>query len=97
VQVNYYAGSPLVNNEIDNELYEAAVAYAAASMDSKLSRMSYWTLDQWINWHQPMVEKMGSTMVPIATKQQSNSNYGARTGQIKAWNVVLDRRLEKGA
>lgn len=96
IVVNYYAGSPLVSGNIDNELYEACVAYAAASMQSKLSKMSYWTLDIWENYHRPMVEKMGSNMVPIATKKQSNSNYGSRTGQVMAWETVLDRRIEKG-
>lgn len=95
VQVNYYAGSPLVNGNIDNELYEAAAAYAAGSMQSKLGKMCYWTLDQWTQWHDPMVEKIGGAVVPIATKRQSSSGYGARTGQALAWEVVMDRRIEK--
>ena len=95
IKVNYRAGSPLVNGELDSELYEACVAYAAANMQAKLTKMSYWTLDIWTNYHAPMVEKVGGAMVPVATKRQSNSGYGARTGQVRAWEVVLDRRIEK--
>lgn len=92
IVVNYKAGSPLVNGNIDSELYEACVAYAAASMQAKLGKMSYWSLDMWTNYHNPMMDKN----VAIATKSQSNSAYGARTGQIMAWSVVQDRRIEKG-
>lgn len=96
IVVNYLAGSPLVNGNIDSELYEACAALAAAAMQAKLTKMSYWSLDIWENYHQPMVEKIGGNMVPIATKTQSNSVYGARTGQVIAWGVVQDRRIEKG-
>jgi hypothetical protein len=94
--VNYYAGSPLVNNNIDSELYEAAVAWACGRMESKLTKMSYWTLDQWVKWHSPMVENVGNNTIPIATKRQSESGYGARAGEVLAWEVVMDRRMEKG-
>ncbi len=94
--VKYRAGSPLVNGNIDSELYEACAAYAAANMESRLGKMSYWSLDLWERYHTPMVEKIGVAMVPIATKSQSNSGYGARTGQVLAWEVVMDRRVEKG-
>lgn len=96
IVVNYLAGAALVNGNIDSELYEAAAAYAAGNMQSKLSKMSYWSLNIWENYHAPMVEKVGGVMVPIATKRQSNSGYGARTGQVMAWEVVMDRRVEKG-
>lgn len=94
--VNYKAGSPLVNGNIDNELLEGCMAYACGSMDSKLSKMSYWTLEQWQRWHSPMVETMGGSMVPVATEKQSNSGYGARVGQVLAWEIALERRIEKG-
>lgn len=96
IEVDYYAGSPLVNGEIDNELYQACAAYAAGSMMPKLTKMSYWTLDMWDQYHKPMVESVGGAIVPVATKAQSNSGYGARAGQVLAWTVVMDRRIEKG-
>jgi hypothetical protein len=96
IEVNYYAGSPLVNNEIDNELYQACAAYAAASMMPKLTKMSYWTLDMWNQYHKPLVESVGGAVVPVATQAQSSSGYGARAGQVLAWTVVMDRRVEKG-
>ena len=96
IKVNYRAGSPLVNGEIDSELYEACVAYAAGNMMAKLTKMSYWTLDIWTNYHAPMVEKVGGATIPVATKKQSNSLYGARVGQVMASDIVLDRRVEKG-
>lgn len=94
--VNYHAGSPLVNGEIDSELYQACVAYAAGSMLPKLTKMSYWTLDMFDQYHKPMVESVGGSLVPVATQAQSNSGYGARAGQVLAWTVVMDRRVEKG-
>lgn len=94
VRVYYRAGAALVNGNIDNELYEAAVAYSCGTMLAKLGKMSYWGLDNWTQWHAPMVEKIGNAMVPVATKRQSNSGYGARTGQAYAWEVTMDRRLE---
>lgn len=96
IKVNYHAGSPLVNGEIDGELYEACVGFAAANVVSKFLKMSYWALDKWDQYHRPMVENVGGSMVPVATKAQSNSGYGARTGQVLAWNVTMDRRIEKG-
>lgn len=96
IRVNYYAGSPLVNSNIDSELYEACVAFACGNMMSKLGTMSYWTLDLWNKYHAPMVETISGQLVPIATKMQSGSGYGARYGQAFAWNVVMDRRIEKG-
>lgn len=96
LQVSYYAGSPLVNNNVDGELYESCVGYASGSMMSELSKMSYWTLDLWQKYHAPMVETMNGHLIPIATKMQSNSGYGARYGQAMAWNCVMDRRIEKG-
>lgn len=96
VWVNYKAGSPLVNNEIDSELFESAVAYACANMESKLSKMSYWALEHFNRWHNPMMQKVGNEYIPIATKKQADSNYGALAGQVRAWGTVLDRRIERG-
>jgi len=96
IRVNYYAGSPLVNSNIDSELFEACVAMASADMDSILTKMSYWSLNQFTAWHRPMVESMEGSNIPIATQAESNSPYGVRTGQIKAWRTVLGRRIEKG-
>jgi len=96
IRVNYKAGSPLVNNNIDNELFEACCAFAAANTMSKLTKMSYWALDRWEQWHRPMVETIGGSIIPVATKLQANSLFGARYGQVLASQVCLDRRVEKG-
>lgn len=96
IQVNYYAGSPLVNSNVDGELYQSCVAYAAGSMMSKMSGMSYWSLDLWNKYHAPMVETINGSLVPIATKLQSSSGFGARYGQAMAWETVMDRRIERG-
>lgn len=96
IRVNYRAGSPLVNNAIDSELLEAVCAYSAGNMTSRLNRMSYWTLDAWVKYNEPMVQTVGGSIIPTATKRQSNSQYGAARGQIMAWEVVTDRRVEKG-
>lgn len=96
VRVNYYAGSPLVNNNVDSELFEACVGIACGNMMSKMGGMSYWSLDLWEKYHAPMVESQGGNLVPVATKMQSNSGYGARYGQAFAWGVAMDRRIEKG-
>ncbi len=96
IRVNYLAGSPLINSNIDSELYEACCAFAAANTMSKLSKMSYWALDRWEQWHRPMIETIGGAIIPVASKQQSNSGYGARYGQAYAWGVAMDRRIEKG-
>lgn len=95
VRVNYKAGAALQNNHIDGELYEACVAMACADMDAMLSKMSYWALNQFEKWHEPLAEKMGGQLIPVATKSESQSKYGARTGQIKAWRTVTDRRIMK--
>lgn len=96
IRVNYHAGSPLINNEIDNELFEACCAYSAGNMQSELTKMSYWTLSTWKNYHDPMIKTVGASIIPVATKRQSESGYGAARGQAMAWEVVMDRRIEKG-
>lgn len=96
IEFDYKAGSPLVNNEIDSELIDACMAFACGNMMSELAKMSYWTLDLWQKYHAPMVQSIGGGLVPVATKMQSNSGYGARYGQAWAWGVVMDRRIEKG-
>lgn len=96
IRVNYRAGSPLVNSLIDSELFEACCAYAAANTMSKLVSMSYWALDRWEQWHRPMIETIGSSIIPVASKAQSQSAFGARYGQVMAWETCLDRRIEKG-
>lgn len=96
IRVNYYAGSPLVNNNIDSELMEACVGFACGNMMSKLGSMSYWALDLWNKYHAPMVETISGQLIPVATKMQSGSGYGARYGQANAWNICMDRRIEKG-
>lgn len=93
ILVNYKAGSPLVNSLIDSELLEAMVAYACGNMMPKLTKMSYWTQEVWERYHSPMVEGQGGSLIPVATKLQSNSGYGARTGQVKAWDTVTQRRI----
>lgn len=95
IRVNYYAGSPLVNSMIDTDLYESLVAYACGLMESKLTKMNYWTLEIWQRWNSYLVETIGSAVVPVATQSQSNSNYGAKRGQIKAWETVVERRIMK--
>lgn len=96
LQVSYYAGSPLVNNNVDGELFESCVGFASGNMMSELGKMSYWTLDLWQKFHAPMVEAGNGQVIPVATKMQSNSGYGARYGQALAWGTVMDRRIEKG-
>lgn len=96
IRVNYKAGSPLVNNNIDSELYEAIVGFACGNMMSRLTKQSVWSLDLFNKYHNLMVETIGSQLVPAATKMQSSSNYGARYGQALAWNVVNDRRILRG-
>lgn len=96
IRVNYKSGSPLINGNIDSELYESCVALACANMDSRLSSMSYWNLDLYTNWHGALMESGRGGPIPVATQAQSMSGYGARAGQIKAWGTVNDRRIEKG-
>lgn len=96
IRVNYYAGSPLVNSNVDSELMEACIGFACANMPSKLGTMSYWCLDLWNKYHNPMVETISGQLIPVATKMQSSSGYGARYGAANAWNIVMDRRIEKG-
>ncbi len=93
VRIHYKAGAPLVNNLVDSELLEAMVAYACGNTLSKLTKMSYWTQEVWERYHAPMVESQGGLIIPVATKLQSESGYGARTGQVKAWDVVTQRRI----
>lgn len=93
---NYYAGSPLVNGNMDADLYEAVVGLACGNMMSQLGKMSYWTLDLWQKYHAPMVETSSGGIIPVASKQQSESMYGARYGQVYASGVVKDRRIFKG-
>lgn len=95
VQVNYKAGAALVNGNIDNELYEACVAMAAANMSATLSGQSYWGLDQFEKWREPLTESINGTLVPVATKSQANNPYGSRAGQILAWDTVTNRRIMK--
>lgn len=94
--VNYKAGSPLVNGLVDSELLEAMFAYACGNTLTKLSKMSYWTQETWERYNKPMVEAVGGNIVPVATRMEANSGYGARTGQVKAWTTVKDRRMERG-
>lgn len=96
VRVNYKAGAALQNSRIDSELYESCVALACAEMDSILSKMSYWTLDMFTKWHQPLTESINGTLVPVATKSEANNPYGSRSGQIKAWRTVTQRGIKKG-
>lgn len=96
IKVNYHAGSPLINNAIDSELLEAVCAYSAGNMTSRLNKMSYWTLDAWVKYNEPMVQTVGGSIIPTATKRQSESGYGAARGQIIAWEIAMDRRVEKG-
>jgi hypothetical protein len=96
IRVKYHAGSPLVNNDVDSELMEGCCAFSAGAMTSELSKMSYWTLASWQAYHNPMVKTVGGSIIPTATKSQANSGYGAAAGQITAWGIVMDRRLEKG-
>ena len=93
VRIHYKAGSPLVNNLVDSELLEAMVAYACGNTLSKLTKMSYWTQEVWERYHAPMVESQGGSLIPVATKLQSESGYGARTVQVKAWDTVTQRRI----
>jgi len=96
VVVNYKAGSATSNGRIDNELFEACAAYAAGSMGTQLTKMSYWALEQFNNWRKLMVDTVGGNIIPAATKRQMGSGYGVRVGQVKAWEITLDRRIEKG-
>jgi hypothetical protein len=93
IVVNYKAGSPLVDGFVDAELLEAMIAYAAGNMLPKLSKMSGWTQEVWTRYHAPMVESEGGSIIPVATTLQANSGYGARTGQVKAWDTVMSRRI----
>lgn len=96
ITVNYLAGSPLVNNYIDSELYEACVAFASARMPSQMSSMSFWSLENYKRWSEPMARSFGGSVIPIATDRQSKSGYGALYGEVLAWSCVMDRRIEKG-
>jgi hypothetical protein len=96
IKVNYHAGSPLVNSMIDNELFEACCAFSAAKMRTTLTRMSYWTLETWKQYNEPMVITTQGRVIPIATQAQANNPYGARAGEVLAWDVVSDRRIIKG-
>lgn len=96
VVINYRAGSPLVNNLVDSELLDAAFAYACGNQLTKLTKMSYWTQETWERYNKPMVDTIGGNVVPVATQLQAHSAYGARTGQVKAWEVVRDRRMVRG-
>lgn len=96
VVVNYKAGSPTYNNNIDSELYESCVAYACSQMPNRLGKMSYWALDNYEKWAAPMIHTSGNVTVPIATKLEANSKYGALRGAVQAWSTVMDRRIEKG-
>lgn len=95
IRVNYKAGSPLINGNVDGELYEAVVAFACGNMMSRLTHMANWSLDLWNKYHDPMVQSIGGNLIPVATKMQSSSQYGARYGQAFAWGVVIDRRVFK--
>lgn len=96
IKVNYKAGSPLVNNNIDSELFEAVVGFACGNMMSKFTAQSVWSLDLYNKYHGLMVETIGAQLVPTATKMMSSSNYGPRYGQALAWGVVNDRRIVRG-
>lgn len=95
IRVNYKAGSPLINNNVDGELYEACVAFACANMMSKLTHMANWSLDLYNKYHSLMVETVNGSVIPAATKAQSGSQYGARYGQVMAWDVVTNRKIFK--
>jgi hypothetical protein len=95
VRVNYYAGSPLVNGYIDNELYEACVAFASARMPTQMTGMSFWSLENYRRWNEPMVRTVGSVTIPIATDRQSKSGYGALYGEVLAWEVAMARGIMK--
>lgn len=91
--VNYKAGSPLVNGLVDSELLEAMIGYSCGNILSKLTKMSGWTQEVWTRYHAPMVESQGGSLIPVATTLQANSGYGARTGQVMAWDTVMNRRI----
>ena len=96
IRVNYKAGSPLVNNNIDSELFEACCAFTAGRARVRLTKMCQWSLTTWEGWNRPMVETINGTIIPMASKSQSNSGYGVSSGEILAWGVAMDRRIEKG-
>lgn len=96
VVIHYKAGSPLVSNLVDSELLDAMFGYACGNQLTKLTKMSAWTQETWERYHAPMVESIAGNVIPIATQLQSGSAYGARTGQVKAWEVVRDRLMMRG-
>ena len=95
VRVNYKAGNPLINNNIDSELYEACVGLACGNMMSQPTYMANWSLDLYRKYHEPMVQTIGGNIIPVATNMQSKSMYGARYGQVLASDVVFDKRVMK--
>jgi hypothetical protein len=96
IRVNYYAGSPLVNGNIDSELYEACCAFAAGRTQPRFRGMSYWALDTWDKWHNPMIQTVSGSIIPMATKKQSESGFGVSRGEVLAWDVVQARAIAKG-
>lgn len=93
IRIKYKAGSPLVNNNIDSELYEACVALACADMMSKPTTMANWSLDLYNKYHDLMVQSIGGNIIPSASKLQANGLYGARYGHVLASQVVSRRQI----
>lgn len=81
--LNYLAGVPLVNGQIDRELEIAIVRLANTLMPQKLCTWCDRTREMW-EWDQVIVEG------------QEDTPLGKMAGQVYAWRVVSGRALGKG-
>lgn len=95
VKIFYYAGLPLVNGFMDNEMLEAITMLANADMNNKLTGFSSWILNQWENHRRPMIENVGNGSISLLSPGEANNPFGLRTGQVQAWRSVSDRAYMK--
>lgn len=93
LRVNYYAGLPLVNGYMDNELEDAIVRLANTLMPTALCPFCEATKNRWEQDRNPSVRDR----IAIITQQAAQNTFGLTSyGAVFAYQTAIDRRIVSG-
>lgn len=92
IRVNYRAGEPLSNGQMDTELAEAIIRLANCVMREPLVRTCWRPFDAWSQDRLPMIQDGASLLMPSEVKNR----FGIRRGEIHAWRVAYSVIEVKG-
>lgn len=96
MSVNYQAGLPLVNGNMDSEMLDAIVALCNARMFNKPINMSSWTQNRWQRDSDPAIQQAAGQAYSLLSPADAKNPFGLRMGEVIAWRVCGRRYVALG-